>query len=527
MNIIVAGSRDAVVMVEGGALEASESELLEAIFSAQREIQPILDMQEELKAALGKSKRSVPVVERNEELISLVKERYGDQTREALTIAGKLDRYTRLDEIKNQAVEELNEQYPDDGPDIHVAFHELERDILRGNILKDGKRIDGRGFTEIRPITCEVGLLPRAHGSALFTRGETQAMGIATLGTTFDDQRLDSVIGESSKSFMLHYNFPPFCVGEVRMLRAPGRREIGHGALAERTIRAVMPDEEEFPYTIRVVSEILESNGSSSMATVCAGTLSLMDAGVPIKAPVAGVAMGLVMEDDQVAVLTDILGDEDHLGDMDFKITGSRRGVTAVQMDIKIKGVTQEIMERALEQAREARLFILDRMAEAIDNPRTDVSPYAPKMTSININPEKIKDIIGPGGKNIKAIQADTETRIEIEDSGKVTIYANNNEAAEAAIRAVKRYTQEAEVDQVYLGRVVKIMDFGAFVEILPGTDGLVHISQLSHERVQRVSDVVNEGDEILVKVLGIDKQGKIRLSRKAVLDIDESRGAN
>jgi polyribonucleotide nucleotidyltransferase len=527
MNIIVAGSRDAVVMVEGGAHEVSESELLDAIFLAQKDIQPIIDMQDELKAAMGKPKRAVPVMERNEELIDLVKERYADQTREALTIAAKLERYNRLDEIKKQAVEALIEQYPEGNSDIGEAFHELESDILRGNILKAGKRIDGRGFTEIRPITCEVGLLPRAHGSALFTRGETQAMGIATLGTTFDDQRLDSVIGESSKSFMLHYNFPPFCVGEVRMLRAPGRREIGHGALAERTIRAIMPSEEEFPYTVRVVSEVLESNGSSSMATVCAGTLSLMDAGVPIKAPVAGVAMGLVMEDDQVAVLTDILGDEDHLGDMDFKITGSRNGVTAVQMDIKIKGVTQEIMDRALEQAREARLFILDKMAEAIEKPRSDVSPYAPKMTSININPEKIKDIIGPGGKNIKAIQAETDTRVEIEDSGKVTIYANNNEAAEAAMRAIKRYTQEAEVDQVYLGRVVKIMDFGAFVEILPGTDGLVHISQLSHERVQRVNDVVNEGDEILVKVLGIDKQGKIRLSRKAVLDIDESRGAN
>lgn len=527
MNIIVAGSREAVVMVEGGASEVSESELLEAIFLAHKAIQPILDIQDELKAAVGKAKRDVPVVERNEELINLVKEKYTEQTREALTIAGKLDRYNKLDEIKKQAVEALIEEYPEGGGDIDEAFHDMERDILRGNILKEGKRIDGRGFTEIRPITCEVGLLPRAHGSALFTRGETQALGTATLGTTYDDQRLDSVIGESSKSFMLHYNFPPFCVGEVRMLRAPGRREIGHGALAERTIRAIMPNEEDFPYTVRVVSEVLESNGSSSMATVCAGTLSLMDAGVPIKAPVAGVAMGLVMEGDQVAVLTDILGDEDHLGDMDFKITGSRQGVTAVQMDIKITGVTQEIMDRALDQAKDARLHILDKMAEAIEQPRSDVSPFAPKMTSITINPEKIKDIIGPGGKNIKAIQSETETRVEIEDSGKVTIYANNSDAAEAAIRAIKRYTQEAEVDQVYLGRVVKIMDFGAFVEILPGTDGLVHISQLSHERVQRVNDVVNEGDEILVKVLGIDKQGKIRLSRKAVLDVDESRGDN
>ena len=414
---------------------------------------------------------------------------------------------------------ELLPEYPEGAGDIKEAFHELERDILRGMILNDNKRIDGRGFTDIRPITCEVGILPRAHGSALFTRGETQALASATLGTTYDDQRLDSVIGESSKSFMLHYNFPPFCVGEAKPLRAPGRREIGHGALAERTIKAVMPNEEDFPYTVRVVSEILESNGSSSMATVCAGSLSLMDAGVPIKTPVAGVAMGLVVEGDKVAVLTDIIGDEDHLGDMDFKITGSRTGVTAVQMDIKIKGVTKEIMTQALAQARDGRLFILDKMEETISTHREEISEFAPKMTVIEINPEKIKDIIGPGGKNIKAIQAESETKIDIEDSGKVSIYAPNQEAAEVAIRAIKRFTQEVEVDQVYLGKVVKIMDFGAFVEILPGTDGLVHISQLSHERVQRVNDVVAEGDEILVKVLGIDKQGKIRLSRKAVLE--------
>ncbi len=526
MAIIVAGSRDAVVMVEGGAGQVNESDLLEAIFLAHREIQPLLDMQEELKAAVGKPKRKPPEVERDEALISLVKDKFAEETRTALTIPTKMERHSAFNELRKQAKAELEEEHPDGGHDINEAFHDLERDILRGMILDEGKRLDGRSFTEVRPITCEVGILPRAHGSALFTRGETQALGTTTLGTSYDDQRLDSVIGMSSKTFMLHYNFQPFCVGEARMLRAPGRREIGHGVLAERTIRSVIPDNEEFPYTIRVVSEILESNGSSSMATVCAGTLSLMDAGVPIKAPVAGVAMGLVVEGDKVAVLTDILGDEDHLGDMDFKITGSRNGVTAVQMDIKIKGVTQEIMSRALEQAREARLLILDEMQNAIAEPRPEVSSYAPKVTSIEINPEKIKDIIGPGGKNIKAIQSESETRIDIEESGKVSIYAPNTEAAEIAIRAIKRFTQEAEVDQVYLGKVVKIMDFGAFVEILPGTDGLVHISQLAHERVQRVNDVVNEGDEILVKVLGIDKQGKIRLSRKAVLDSDEHRDA-
>lgn len=519
MNFIVAASRDAVVMVEGGAAEAGEDELLEAIFMAHREIQPLLDMQLELKTALGKPKRPLPATTRNDALITLVKERFGAATREAVIIPAKVKRHDQLDEIQATALAELLTEYPEGAGDIAEAFHEMEREILRGMILHQKRRIDGRGFTDVRPITCQVGVLPRVHGSALFTRGETQSLGITTLGTSMDDQKLDAVIGDTTKNFMLHYNFPPFCVGEVKQLRAPGRREIGHGALAERAIKPMIPASDDFPYTIRVVSEILESNGSSSMASVCAGTLSLMDAGVPIKAPVAGVAMGLVVEQDQVEILTDILGDEDHLGDMDFKVTGTRQGVTAVQMDIKIKGVTRQIMARALQQAKDGRLHILDQMAKAIDQPRSDISVYAPKMTVIHISPEKIKDIIGPGGKVIKGIQTETETKLEVEDSGKVTIYAPNGEKAEAAVKAIRRLTQEPEVDQVYLGRVVKIMDFGAFVEILPGTDGLVHISQLSHERVQRVSDVVAEGDEIMVKVLGIDKQGKIRLSRKAVLD--------
>lgn len=521
MNVIVAGSKDAVVMVEGGSQEATESELLDAIFLAHKEMQPILEMQDELRAAIGKEKRPLPEVVRNDALINLVKERYAEAAKDAFTLKGKMERHAAVDALRDKAVEELAEEHPESAGDIKEAFHELESDILRGMILNEKKRIDGRGFKDVRPITCEVGILPRAHGSALFTRGETQSLGISTLGTSFDDQRLDSLIGESSKTFMLHYNFPPFCVGEVKMLRAPGRREIGHGALAERAIKAVIPNQESFPYTLRVVSEILESNGSSSMASVCSGCLSLMDAGVPIAAPVAGVAMGLVVEGDNVCVLTDILGDEDHLGDMDFKITGTRKGITAIQMDIKITGVTKEIMSKALEQAREGRLHILNIMETAIDKPREEISPYAPKMTVLEVSQDKIKDIIGPGGKNIKQIQSDTDTRVEIEDSGKVTIYAPNNEAADAAVKAIKRFTQEPEVDQIYKGKVVKIMDFGAFVEILPGTDGLVHISQLSHERVQRVNDVVSEGDEILVKVLGIDKQGKIRLSRKAVLEME------
>jgi len=518
MAIIVAGGREAVVMVEGGADEVSEAELLQAVFLAHREIQPILDMQEEFKAALGKPKRAPRETIRDEELIALVKERYAAPVWAGMSVPGKMARHDKLEEIFRTALEELSPDYPERGPDIFNAFGELEREVFRKMVLMEKRRIDGRRFDEVRPIECQVGILPRAHGSALFTRGETQALGVTTLGTAFDDQRLDAVIGETSKSFMLHYNFPPFCVGEAKQLRAPGRREIGHGALAERSIKAIMPTEQEFPYTVRVVSEILESNGSSSMATVCAGCLSLMDAGVPIKAPVAGVAMGLVMEDDRVAVLTDIIGDEDHLGDMDFKIAGSRKGVTAIQMDIKISGVTEAIMARALDQARAGRMFILDKMAEVIAEPRPELSRYAPQLVTIEINPEKIRDIIGPQGKIVRAIQAETDTRIEIDDSGKISIYGQNLAGAEAAVKTIRRLTQEPEVDQVYLGKVVKIMDFGAFVEILPGTDGLVHISQLSDERVQKVSDVVQEGDEILVKVLGIDKQGKIRLSRKAVL---------
>jgi len=518
MNIIVAGSRNAVVMVEGGANEVKEDDLLEAIFLAQKEIQPLLDMQEELKTELGKPKREPAAVERDEDFISLVKERYFARVKDALLTPAKQERHESFRLLIEAAAEELIAEYEDAAQKIRLPFEEMERDILRDFILQENKRLDGRTLTEVRPITSEVAVLPRAHGSGIFTRGETQALGIATLGTPHDDQRLDALIGESTKSFMLHYNFPPFCVGEAKRLGAPGRREIGHGALAERTIKAILPDQEEFPYTIRIVSEVLESNGSSSMATVCAGTLALMDAGVPIKAPVAGVAMGLVVEDGQVVVLTDILGDEDHLGDMDFKVAGTREGVTGIQMDIKVEGVSREILDKALAQAREGRLHILDKMREAIAEPRAELSPYAPKTITIQINPDKIRDIIGPQGKIIRGIQTDTDTRVEVEDSGKVTIYARNLNDGEAAVKMIEDMTQEPEVDKVYEGKVVKIMDFGAFVEIMPGTDGLVHISQLANERVQRVSDVVKEGDTIKVKVLGIDKQGKIRLSRKAVL---------
>jgi polyribonucleotide nucleotidyltransferase len=519
LTLIVAASRDAIVMVEGGAKQAKEADLLDAIFLAQQAVQPLLELQLELHKALGKPKRAIPVIVRDEALIAEVKERYRADMLEALTTKPKLERQGKVHDIVVKAKADLAEAHPQGASDISHALGKLEGEILRSMILDENRRIDGRALDEVRPIEAEVAYLPRAHGSALFTRGETQSLGTCTLGTSYDDQRLDTLIGETSKTFMLHYNFPPYCTGEVKRLGAPGRREIGHGALAERALKAVLPAHEDFPYAIRVVSEILESNGSSSMATVCAGSLALMDAGVPIVSPVAGVAMGLVVEGDKVVVLTDILGDEDHLGDMDFKVAGTKEGVTAVQMDIKIQGVTREIMTRALSQARQARLHILGVMGRVIDKPREEISEYAPKTFVITINPEKIKDVIGPGGKIIKSIQAETESRLEVEDSGKVTIYAPNGEMAQLAIAAVRRYTQAPEIDKVYSGRVVKIVEFGAFVEILPGTEGLLHISQLAHERVQRVSDYLKEGDVIDVKVLAIDRQGKIRLSRRALLD--------
>ena len=519
LTLIVAASQEAVVMVEGGAQEASEADILEAVFTAQKAIQPLLDLQIALQKAVGKAKRQPDEIVRNQEVLDKVAKDFHAAMLEALTTKAKQERQAKVSAVKAGAIEALAEQYPDSKGDVAHAIHNLESDILRGMILNEGRRIDGRALNEVRPIECEVAYLPRAHGSALFTRGETQSLGVTTLGTSYDDQRMDTVIGESTKNFMLHYNFPPYCTGEAKRLGAPGRREIGHGALAERALRAVVPSQDKFPYTIRVVSEILESNGSSSMASVCTGSLSLMDAGVPIKAPVAGVAMGMVVEGEKIVILTDILGDEDHLGDMDFKVAGTTEGITAVQMDIKISGVTREIMTKALDQAKEGRLHILGKMKSALEKPNDEVSQYAPKMSIIEINPEKIKDLIGPGGKIIKSIQSETETKLEVEDSGKVTIYAPSGEKAEAAIALVRRYTQEPEIDKIYTGRVVKIMDFGAFVEILPGTDGLVHISQLAPERVQKVTDVVKEGDIIDVKVLGIDKQGKIRLSRRAVLE--------
>jgi len=397
--------------------------------------------------------------------------------------------------------------------------------VVREAIIREGRRIDGRGLTDVRPITCEVDVLPRAHGSALFTRGETQALVATTLGTSSDEQRIDALVGEHYKKFMLHYNFPPFSTGEVKFLRGPGRREIGHGALAERALAPVLPAEGDFPYTIRIVSEVLESNGSSSMATVCGGSLSLMQAGVPVKAAVAGVAMGLIKEGDEVRVLSDILGDEDHLGDMDFKVAGTRDGVTAVQMDIKIGGVTRAVMQQALEQARAARLHILDRMDEALASPRPDLSSHAPRIVTLRIKVDRIRDLIGPGGKTIRSIVEETGCKIDVEDDGTVLVASSDGVQMQKALDFIRGLTAEAEVGRIYRGTVRRVVDFGAFVEIMPGTDGLVHISQLAHERVRQVTDVVREGDVIDVKVLEVDKSGKIRLSRKEALK-DSGQGA-
>ena len=516
-NIIVAGTQEAVVMVEGWARMANEEDLVQAIYYGHQGMQGILEMQKKLSQLVGPKKRTWSGTPVNEELTGRITAAAAPAVAEALTIPGKIERHERMREIQLDIQQQFGED-PALRPQIRKIFENLERDTVRRMIVKEKKRIDGRKFNEVRPISCEVGVLPRTHGSALFTRGETQVLAVATLGTSSDEQRVDSLVGETFKSFMLHYNFPPFSVGEARMLRGPGRREIGHGALAERSLLQVLPGSDTFPYTIRIVSEVLESNGSSSMATVCGGSLSLMDAGVPITAQVAGIAMGLIMEEGEVIILTDILGDEDHSGDMDFKVTGTVEGVTGLQMDIKVQGVNQDIMGRALQQAREARLSILKLMEKTIAQPRTSLSDYAPKITTIEINPEKIREVIGPGGKVIRAIVSETGAKIEVEDSGKVIIASPDGKSSERAIAMIMEIVQEVEIGRLYMGKVKKIMDFGAFVEVLPGTEGLIHISQLDNHRVNKVTDVLQEGDEVLVKVLEVDKQGKIRLSRKAAL---------
>ncbi len=519
VDIFLSGSRDAIVMVEGGARIVPEEEILEALFKGHEAIQPLLDYQDELRKALGKTKRQVPPVSTDEALKQRIEIAAKTNLLEAISIKEKLERYKKLDEVKKAVITAALLEDPDREKEIKTSFDDLKKNYFRQQILKEGRRIDGRGLKDIRPITCEVDVLPRTHGSALFTRGETQALVITTLGTTSDEQKIDALMGEHYKKFMLHYNFPPYSVGEVKFLRGPSRRDIGHGNLAERALLPVLPREEDFPYTIRIVSEVLESNGSTSMATVCGGSLSLMQAGVPTKAPVAGIAMGLIKEGDQVRVLSDILGDEDHLGDMDFKVAGTREGVTSLQMDIKIAGVTREVMREALFQARDGRVHILGVMEKTLAVPNREMSNHAPRIITLKIRPEKIREVIGPGGKVIRGIVEETGVKMDVEDDGTIMIASSDEAASRRAVEMVQRITAEPEIGKIYRGTVRKIMDFGAFVEILPGTDGLVHISQLSPERVRRVTDVLNEGDEVMVKVLEIDKQGKIKLSRKDALE--------
>jgi len=516
LNVVVAGTRDAVMMVEGEANEQPEDVMLEAIMLAHEEIKKIITLQDELVRRVGKPKIEVTKAGPDAALVDAVHRDATASVREALLISNKTERSGRMQQILEGLV--ASHGSPDASErnrQVMEVFHDLERREMRLKILDKGVRADGRGPKDIRAITCEIGVLPRTHGSALFTRGETQSLSVATLGTSADEQRIDALEGESKKSFMLHYNFPPFSVGETKPMRGPGRREIGHGALAERALKPVIPTKEVFPYTLRLVSDILESNGSSSMATVCGGTLALMDAGVPITAPVGGIAMGLIKEGDRVEILSDILGVEDHLGDMDFKVTGTRKGVTAMQMDIKIAGLSREILEKALAQAKIGRMHMLDKMAEALAAPRGNLSAHAPRIVVIKVKPDKVREVIGPGGKVIRGIIAKTGVKIDVEDDGTISIASADEAAAAKAIEMIKQITEDVEIGRLYMGKVTRIMDFGAIVEIGPGVDGLVHISQLAPHRVKNVSDEVKEGEEILVKVLEVDRQGKIRLSRK------------
>jgi polyribonucleotide nucleotidyltransferase len=518
INLIVAGSKSAVVMVEGGGKFVSESEMIEAIFYGHQALQPLLEMQDEIKQEAGKPKREIPQPVRDKELEGKVISMATSLLQEVITTADKKVRQDKRDQVARKILESLASESEGKEAEISAALDDLEKNMVRRMMLEEGKRIDGRAFDQVRPIECVVGILPRVHGSALFTRGETQAMVLTTLGTEADEQRIETIYGNTFRNFMFHYNFPPYSVGEVKRLGGPGRREIGHGALAQRALSPVLPTKENFQYTIRIVSEILESNGSSSMASVCGGSLSLMDAGVPLQEPVAGVAMGLVSDGQKMVILTDIIGDEDHYGDMDFKVTGTSKGITALQMDIKIEGVTRKVMQEALEQAKRGRLHILGKMNETMPKPRSALSQYAPVIKTLHIKPEKVRLLIGPGGKVIKEISNTTKSRIDVDDAGRVVVASPDAEHAMLAISMVNKITQDAEVGRLYMGRVRKIMDFGAFVEIFPGTDGLIHISQLDKERVNKVTDILNEGDEVLVKVLEIDKSGRIALSRKAAL---------
>jgi len=508
-----------LIMLEGGANEIPEDEILEAISFGLESMRPAIELQDRICQAVGKVKRAAEPVEIGEDLRQRVKDVVYDGLKDAYLEGRKLERYAKIGEVKKKMVEELSSDDAGLDPQAKTVFEELEREIIRDMILVDKQRIDGRSSRDIRTITSEVGILPRAHGSGLFTRGETQALVALTLGTSSDEQRLDFIGGEELRTFMLHYNFPPFSVGEAKFLRGAGRREIGHGALARRALLPLLPSHEEFPYTIRLVSEILSSNGSSSMATVCGGCLALMDGGVPIKDTVAGIAMGLLKEGDEVVILSDILGDEDHAGDMDFKVCGTKKGITALQMDIKVDRLEENILKDALYQAKEGREFIIGKVNETMATPREGLSMYAPRITTMTVKQEKIRDVIGSGGKNIRGIISETGVSMNVDDDGTVTIASSDAQASERAVAMVKALTEEPEIGRIYEGTVKKVLDFGAFVEILPGTDGLVHISQLDNKRVEKVTDVLNEGDTVRVKVIDIDRSGKIRLSRKDALE--------
>ena len=521
LNMVLAGTRDAVVMVEGGAQFLSEDVMAEAVAWGHAQIQPLLDAQEELRAVLGKEKFVVIAPQEDMALIEAVADLASEPLKAALAVPGKMDRKDAKKKVRQNLMEALAAKFadtPDRLKGVGEILEHLEKKLVRQRIMAEKLRIDGRDLTTVRPLTMEVGFLPRTHGSAIFPRGETKALCTCTLGSTRDEQRVETLAGETSRRFLMHYNFPPYSVGEARMLRAPSRREVGHGALSERALAPVLPAADGFPFTIRIVSDIMESNGSSSMASVCGGTLALMDAGVPIKTPIAGIAMGLIKEGDEYLVLTDILGDEDHLGDMDFKVAGSRDGVTSIQMDIKIAGIPAAVMQKALHQAKDARVHILDQMEALIANPRGELSKFAPQMDIVHISPEKIREVIGPGGKNIKAICEATQADIDIDDSGKISIFAPDQNSLAKAREMVLYYDQKAELNKDYDGIVKKIMDFGAFIEILPGLEGLCHISQLARDRVNVVQDVVQEGDAIRVRVIDIEPSGRIKLSRKAII---------
>lgn len=518
LNLAVAGTKDAILMVEAGAKEISEEVMLDAIWFAHGVIKELVEFQEKIVAEIGKVKMEVPVYEPPAFLVDEIAAYGSDMLKDALMDANKLEREENVAKAKAQIAEVFMEKYPDNAADVAYITQKLVKKIVRRTISVDKIRPDGRQLEEVRPVTCRVGLLPRVHGSSLFTRGQTQILNCLALAPLRDAQIIEGMGREYTKRYIHHYNFPPYSVGETKPLRSPGRREIGHGALAERALLPVLPSEEEFPYAIRLVSEVLESNGSSSMGSVCGSTLSLMDAGVPIKAPVAGVAMGLVKDGDYFTILTDIQGLEDALGDMDFKVAGTEKGITAIQMDIKIDGINKDIFTQALAQAKRGRAWIMAKMMECISEPRKELSKYAPKITSIQVDPEKIAKVIGPGGKMIKKIVDETGAKIDIDDNGTISIAAVDSESAAKAIDMINAITAEAEPGKIYTGKVTRLMNFGAFVEILPGKEGLVHISQLSTERVEKVEDVVSVGDEIVVKVTEIDQKGRINLSRKAVL---------